>query len=102
MSVNTNFSPTTGSHVAATIIKRRSVAQEAPKAFTLQEEPVQQRAEKPAVEESQEEPLISESEKQYFATLFPNEASAVRSYSPYQRNGSKLSASVGTIVDVKG
>jgi hypothetical protein len=102
MSINTNFSATTGLPAAATIIKRRLASNEAPKAFMLDEDPVQQRAEQPSVQENLKEPLVTDSEKQYFAALFPSDAGAVRSYSPYQRNGSKQSVTVGTIVDVKG
>jgi hypothetical protein len=102
MSVNTNFSSTTGSSAAATIVKRRSSAGEATKAFTLVEEPKIPRPEKSPTQENQVDPIISDSEKQFFASLFPNEAGAVHSYSPYQRNGSKQATSVGTLVDVKG
>ena len=103
MNITTNVSSTSGSSAASTtVIKRRAAALEAPKAFTLGGESVQQQEANSPVSAGQVEPVISDSEKQYFETLFPNAADAIRSYSPYQKNGMKQSASLGMLVDVKG
>ena len=104
MSISTDFSSTSGATAAAaTIIKRRENTQDAPKAFTLNEEPLRPQQKKQRVQEkAQTEPIISDSEKQYFETLFPGASDAVRSYSPYQRTGMKQSVSIGSLVDAKG
>jgi hypothetical protein len=103
MSTSTNVSLASGSSaVVPTVIKRRSTSLEAPKAFTLDAEPVQKRDAKSPVEPGQEDPTISDAEKQYFTNLFPTAAEAIRSYSPYQKSGMKQAASIGTLVDVKG
>jgi hypothetical protein len=54
-----------------------------------------------SAEESQEG-VISDVEKQFFADLFPGAASEIKNYSPYGRNGMKQSATVGSLVDLKG
>jgi hypothetical protein len=100
MSTSTNVSGIPAA--APTVIKHRSAAVEAPRAFTLDEEPVQTQQPRPSAEKDQGEQAISEDEKQYFAGLFPTAADAIRSYSPYQKNGMKRSAGIGTLVDVKG
>jgi hypothetical protein len=99
----TNISNTPdGPVVVPTIIKRRATAQESAKAFSLENESVQQRDNASPDVQRPAEQVISEAEKQYFETLFPAAADAVRTYSPYQRNGLTKAAGIGTLVDVKG
>jgi hypothetical protein len=99
----TNISNAPGTPaVIPSVIKRRAGGQESVKAFSLENESVQNRdIASPVVKQSGEQ-VISEEEKQYFETLFPAAADAVRTYSPYQRNGLPKAGGIGTLVDVKG
>jgi hypothetical protein len=100
---STNISNAPGAPaVVPTIIKRRSMAQDSVKAFSLENDSVQQRENASPDVQQPAEQVMSQAERQYFETLFPAAADAVRTYSPYQRNGLTKAAGIGTIVDVKG
>ena len=101
MSTNVN-SATESPAVFPTIIKRRSAVNEAPRAFSVDDASAAQQETKPAPDSVEPDKVISDAEKKYFANLFPADADAIQSYSPYQRNGMKRPASIGTLVDVKG
>jgi hypothetical protein len=104
MSVNTNYSSTTGSPGSpfATVIKRRAVPPDAANTFAPAQEPQGQAEVKAGAQNKRPEAVISDTEKQYFEGLFPSAAGEIRSYSPYQKNGARQSAGLGTLVDVKG
>ncbi len=46
--------------------------------------------------------VLTAEEKEYFAKLFPGAAGDIRSYHPYQNNGTTAVTQVGTIVDRRG
>ena len=104
MGINTNYSSTTGSNVASfsTVIKHRNVTAETSKPFVPAPELKEQADVEGKQQDKKEDTVISDAEKQYFEGLFPSAADEIRSYSPYQRNGARQSAGLGTLVDVKG
>ncbi len=63
-------------------------------------------AEKPAPTASsspdEQHALLTQEEKEFFEQLYPASAEAVRSYSPYSREGVRGAVRVGTLVDRKG
>ncbi|MCX6135336.1 MAG: hypothetical protein NTU47_16140 [Ignavibacteriales bacterium] len=106
MNVNTKFSsaqfPTYTPHGQSTVMKqRRPMAGEA-KEVAPGKKTASEKIVKGAAHEDAADSVISDTEKQYFEDLFPTSADEIRSYSPYGRNGMKLSADVGSLVDMKG
>jgi hypothetical protein len=45
---------------------------------------------------------LTSSEREYFEHLFPESTETVRSYNPYQRDGVKTPATLGTVFDRRG
>jgi hypothetical protein len=81
------------------VLKRQGGHADRKVAFTVLDEPVRQ---KNTPEQSGEDLVITDVEKNYFEGLFPAAAKDIRSYSPYQRNGGRNAASLGTLIDLKG
>lgn len=50
----------------------------------------------------EQQPVLTSSEKEFFVQLYPASAEAVRSYTPYQRDGHRDGMKVGSILDRKG
>ncbi len=46
--------------------------------------------------------VVSPEEKQFFAAMFPENSSAIKSYSVYASTGMKKNIQLGTIIDAKG
>jgi hypothetical protein len=46
--------------------------------------------------------LLTQEEKEFFEQLYPASAEAVRSYSPYSREGVREAVRLGSLVDRKG
>ncbi len=84
----------------------------------IQPQQVQQRAgvppaERPFVEDlaqkasaaslsDEHEAVLTQPEKEFFEHLYPASAEAVRSYTPYHRDGQREAVRLGTLVDRKG
>lgn len=49
-----------------------------------------------------DETALTSAEKEYFATAFPAAAGDVRQHTLYQKDGTRLPLTVGTVVDRKG
>ncbi len=83
------------------VIKHRGHSAGPRKAFSLEElSPQTDVSSAPADDAGTS--IISDDEKNFFEGLFPASAGAIRTYSPYQRNGMKQTPIVGSLVDLKG
>jgi hypothetical protein len=50
----------------------------------------------------EQQPVLTPSEKEFFVQLYPSSAEAVRSYTPYQRDGQRDAITLGSLLDRKG
>jgi hypothetical protein len=48
------------------------------------------------------EPVLSQNEQNFFEQLYPNSAQEIRSYQTYRRDGERVTAAMGSVVDRKG
>ncbi|MFA6540979.1 MAG: hypothetical protein WCT99_05190 [Bacteroidota bacterium] len=46
--------------------------------------------------------VVTKDEKQFFASLFPENSAAIKSYSVYASTGMKKNINLGSIIDMKG
>ena len=53
-------------------------------------------------QQDDQEPVLTNNEQNFFEQLYPDSTQEIRSYQTYRRDGERMMASMGSLVDRKG